>query len=206
MLGHQVTAYVHQQLRPYIRRDDVVIDATMGNGYDTSFLLSCIGSEGQVVAFDIQPVALLATEQRLRKKLGHQIDTPLIKHDWQLGNSIEGETYRLIYDSHQQMATYVTKEVGCVMFNFGYLPSADKSITTEATVSLEALKQAIDLLRPKGIISLVYYTGHPGGDLERKKLMAYLQTLDWRCYDVVINRYCNHPQEPPQVCFVYRKK
>ena len=45
----------HQFLAEVITKEDVVVDATMGNGHDTAFLAQLAG---QVYAFDIQEQAL----------------------------------------------------------------------------------------------------------------------------------------------------
>ena len=58
----------HQFLAEVITKEDVVVDATMGNGHDTAFLAQLAG---QVYAFDIQEQALVNTQERL-EKLGLQ--------------------------------------------------------------------------------------------------------------------------------------
>ena len=52
----------HQFLAEVITKEDVVVDATMGNGHDTAFLAQLAG---QVYAFDIQEQALVNTQERL---------------------------------------------------------------------------------------------------------------------------------------------
>ena len=52
----------HWMLKDIIKTNDVVVDATMGNGYDTQFLAE-LGAN--VYAFDVQEEALNATEKRL---------------------------------------------------------------------------------------------------------------------------------------------
>ena len=42
-----------------------VVDATMGNGYDTAWLCGLVGPDGRVFAFDIQPEAVARTRARL---------------------------------------------------------------------------------------------------------------------------------------------
>ena len=74
----------HQFLAEVITKEDVVVDATMGNGYDTAFLAKLAG---QVYAFDIQEQALVNTQERL-EKLG-------LQH------------VRLILDGHQHVDQYV---------------------------------------------------------------------------------------------------
>ena len=41
-------------LEKIIEKGDVVIDATMGNGYDTVCLGNLVGNTGKVYAFDVQ--------------------------------------------------------------------------------------------------------------------------------------------------------
>ena len=63
------------------------IDATMGNGHDTLLLCELAGLTGQVLAFDIQPLAHQNTQKRLQ-----EAGVP--------------ENYRLILDSHSHMEQY----------------------------------------------------------------------------------------------------
>ena len=41
-----------------ISNGDIVIDATMGNGYDTKYLAEKVGENGFVYSFDIQEEAI----------------------------------------------------------------------------------------------------------------------------------------------------
>jgi hypothetical protein len=50
-----------------------------------------------------------------------------------------------------------------VAFNLGYLPGGDKQLKTGAETTLRALKAASNVLQAGGLISVVAYTGHPGG-------------------------------------------
>ena len=63
------------------------------------------------------------------------------------------------------------------MFNFGYLPKADKNITTRADTSLTAINSAIKLLGDDGLISLLCYPGHEQGNIETKAIQQSLGTL-----------------------------
>ena len=49
-----------------IRRGDLTIDATVGNGHDTLFLVRSVGPEGRVVGFDIQRGAINETRRRMQ--------------------------------------------------------------------------------------------------------------------------------------------
>ena len=52
----------HDFLAEVVTQDDIVVDATMGNGHDTLFLAKLAK---QVYAFDIQEQALEKTQERL---------------------------------------------------------------------------------------------------------------------------------------------
>ena len=54
----------HQFLAEVITKEDVVVDATMGNGHDTAFLAQLAG---QVYAFDIQEQALVQYPRTIGK-------------------------------------------------------------------------------------------------------------------------------------------
>ena len=55
-------------LERVVQPGDAVIDATMGNGHDTVFLCSSVGSSGRVYAFDIQEQAVISTSLLLRQE------------------------------------------------------------------------------------------------------------------------------------------
>src|SRR5690606_35790686 len=94
--------------------DSTVVDATCGNGHDTLF---CCQHFKTVHAFDIQHIAIEQTKLRTSSyqniTLHHESFTNLTKID-----PIDG-----------------------VIFNLGYLPKGDESITTKAEVLLETLKK-----------------------------------------------------------------
>lgn len=50
-------------LEKVINKGDIVVDATMGNGYDTKYLAEKVGEEGFVYSFDIQETALKSTKK-----------------------------------------------------------------------------------------------------------------------------------------------
>ena len=64
------------------------------------------------------------------------------------------------------------------MFNFGYLPKADKQITTQTKTSLIAIDAAVKLLNTNGLISLMCYPGHDQGAIETQAIQHALDGLD----------------------------
>ncbi|MCB1093584.1 MAG: methyltransferase domain-containing protein, partial [Verrucomicrobiae bacterium] len=61
----RATEMAHRLLAERLRPGDLAIDATVGNGHDTVFLAEAVGQAGQVIGFDIQPIAIEATRHRL---------------------------------------------------------------------------------------------------------------------------------------------
>ena len=142
----------------HLKEGDIAVDFTMGNGHDTEFLSRTVGEFGHVYAFDIQEQALASTSDRLAKS-----DCP--------------DNCTLILDSHHNVKKYVDVPIKAGMFNLGYLPGGDKSITTMRETTMPAIEAAISLLDRDGIINVAVYPGHAEGDAEGKMICDYLATL-----------------------------
>ena len=163
----------HDFLAQVITREDIVVDATMGNGYDTLFLARLAK---QVYAFDIQEQALEKTSQRL-------LEAGL--------TNVE-----LILQGHETVDQFVT-EAKAGIFNLGYLPSADKSIITKPQTTIEALEKLCQLLVKGGRIAIMIYYGHEGGDIERNAVLDYVNQLPQQEYTATIYRTLNQINNPP---------
>ena len=161
----------------HLRPGDTAVDFTMGNGYDTVFLSKAVGESGRVFAFDIQAQALQSTSQRL-------VD--------------EGcpNNYTLIEDSHHRVKQYVEGPIKAGMFNLGWLPHGDKSITTMRETTMPALRDAIDLLDKDAILNVAIYPGHEEGDAEGRMIEEYLSTLPrWKICATKV-KIVNSPASP----------
>ena len=143
-----------ERVAQVIMPGDRAVDATMGNGWDSLFLAEKVGEEGRVFAFDVQAEALEST----RKKL---VKAGLL------------ERCELFRKGHEEMEEVVAPEVGAVMFNLGYLPYAEKTITTGRETTLQALGAAASLLRKGGILTVICYRGHPGGQEEASGVLLW---------------------------------
>ena len=69
------------------------------------------------------------------------------------------------------------------MFNLGYLPGGDRNLVTRTDSTLAALEQAVNLTAPNGILSVMCYPGHEGGDMEAAAVEQFLSRLPhhlWR--------------------------
>jgi len=142
----------------HLKEGDVAVDFTMGNGHDTEFLSKTVGESGHVYAFDVQEMALASTKKHLA-----EVSCP--------------ENYTLILDSHHNVKKYVDTKIKAGMFNLGYLPGSDKSVTTMRETTLPAIEAAIDLMDRDAIILVAVYPGHAEGEAEGKMICEYLASL-----------------------------
>jgi len=153
----------HQHIQHTLRSGDVAIDATVGNGHDTLFLAEQVSLQGRVYGFDIQQVAIMATTEKLQHN--------------QLVDCVT-----LIQASHADMAVHIPAQhhgnIKACMFNLGYLPKGDKAIITQTSSTLLALTAACSLLAPQGLITILAYSGHAGGDEETDHVEQWAEQLD----------------------------
>jgi hypothetical protein len=63
------------------------------------------------------------------------------------------------------------------MFNLGYLPGGDKHLITQTESTLVALQSAGKLLAKDGLLTIMAYPGHPGGDDEALKVAQWCSQL-----------------------------
>lgn len=161
----------HAALGESLNEGDLAIDATVGNGHDTLFLARSVGEAGTVYGFDIQEAALDTAYQRLKDE------------------GLEGRV-SLYHAGHEAMAVVLPESVRgrikAVMFNLGYLPGGDKARTTGVSTTVAALEQARELLAPGGALSVLAYTGHPGGRDEAEAVKAWAQSLSDEFYEVTV--------------------
>ena len=108
-----------------------------------------VGAAGRVLAFDVQPQAVENTNARLRE------------------NGC-GQVGRAVLDSHANLAAYAAPgSVDAAVFNLGYLPGGDHGVFTTPGVSVPAMRTALELLRPGGVMTVCVYYGGPQGMAEK---------------------------------------
>ena len=166
-----------QFILAHLREGDTAVDFTMGNGHDTEFLSKTVGKNGHVYAFDVQQQAVGSTAANLKKA-----GCP--------------ENYTLILDSHHKVKEYVQGPIRAGMFNLGYLPGSDKSVTTMRVTTMPAIEAAIDLLDHGGVLLVAVYPGHAEGDAEGKMVLDYFATLDRHVICCTLIRILNSPTSP----------
>ena len=158
----------------HIKSGDTVADFTMGNGHDTLFFSKLVGEEGRVFAFDIQQSALESTKKRLVEN-----NAP--------------ENYTLICDSHHNAKKYIDCKIKAGMFNLGYLPGGDNTLTTKRETTLAAVEAAIELLDNDAILLIAVYPGHEEGEIEGELINEMLSKLDRKQYCCARFRIINSP-------------
>ena len=164
-------------LNAHIKKGGTAVDFTMGNGHDTLFLSEAVGKEGHVYAFDIQAQAIENTEKLLRESGCPQ-------------------NWTLIHDSHANICNYIKNPVCAGVFNLGWLPGADKNITTRRESTAAAVDAALRLLDHDGVLIIAVYPGHEEGRLEGEMLAEQLSKLSRFVMCVSRLQIINSPASP----------
>ena len=183
---HSLVTEAHKTIQPYLSEQSISIDATMGNGHDTLFLAR---HSHKVYAFDIQENAINATHLRLEKN-----------------NCIDNVS--LIHAGHETMHLHINPEekADAILFNLGYLPHADTSIITQEENTITALNQAIKLLSTNGIISIISYPGHPGGNTELQAIIHWYKQLNSSHFAITIIRSMQEKTNSPRLFTIQKNK
>jgi len=166
---------------------DTVVDATMGNGHDTLFLAEQVGPEGHVYAFDIQESALVSTGSLLEE---HGVSSRVSLH----------------CVSHAKLKEYVPCPVSAVVFNLGWLPGGDHRVTTLCASTEAAVRGALDLLLPGGILTVCVYPGHEEGNREKDMLLDFFSSLSNREFNVLRQSFLNAGEGAPECLIVQKLK
>lgn len=180
--------FSHTLIKEIVIPGDTVLDATVGNGFDTIFLAQLVGPTGQVYGFDIQPQALETTRMKL--------------------NATDFEhTVVLFNQGHETLAEKLPATVllKAAIFNLGYLPKSDKQIITHPKTTLQALDALLPFIERSGRIVLVAYYGHKGGAEELEQLTKYCSRLPQEQFSVLRYQFMNQKNNPP-ILFCIEKK
>ncbi|WP_432409507.1 class I SAM-dependent methyltransferase [Wukongibacter sp. M2B1] len=183
---NRATDLAKNLIREVVSEKDIVVDATVGNGNDTLFLCDLVGAEGRVIGFDVQKLALEKTEKRLGER-----------------NLLD--RVKLINSGHENMKNYIECEVSAIMFNLGYLPGNDHSITTKYETTLKAIMEGIDILKKNGVMTVAIYPGHREGMKEKENLLDFLCTVDQRKVNVLKMEFINQVNNPPLLIAIEKK-
>lgn len=183
--------WAHRVIRERVSPGSWVVDATVGNGHDTVFLAHLVGSDGEVRGYDIQEAAIESARARLRRE------------------GIDPSCFELLCVSHETLADTLPSHwqgrIRAFMFNLGYLPGGDKSVITETRSTLRAVQSALDWLAVGGVMTVVLYPGHPGGEAEADAVRQLGASLEAAKVEVQQLRPINRSAHPPE-CWVFLKR
>jgi len=194
-LIRQTTQLALHLVRPYVTPDSAVIDATCGGGRDTLALAEM--GPARLYAFDVQEQAVRATTALLQ--------------DHGYCKSITDGAITICCVPHEEMGRVVPSgdgaaPVSVVIFNLGYLPGGDKDLTTRTDSTMTAVRAAMDLLAPDGVICLTMYSGHPEGKLEKAALLNFASQLDAGKWHTAYVSMPNQKHDPPEILLITRKR
>lgn len=176
----KILEFSHRLLEEKLTLDDISIDMTAGNGNDTLFLARV---SKYVYAFDVQSEAIKASKEKTK----------------------EFNNITFVLDSHENVKKYVSETVSGVIFNLGYLPNGDKSITTKSSSTVNAIKEVLPLLKRGGICVICLYPGHLEGKKESIEVIKMVEKLDQHEYDVLKYEFINQIHEPPFLIAIEKK-
>ncbi len=162
------------------------VDATVGNGVDLVFLSGCVGPNGRVIGFDLQPEAIERSRVRWSEA---EVQCALELHAV----------------GHERMAEFVEGEIAAAMFNLGWLPGGDKSVVTRQETTVAALELVAARLRRGGVVTVVCYPGHEGGAAEAAQVSAWAEGLEQETFSAVRYGFLNQRNAPPFLVAVERR-
>ncbi|MGX7349974.1 tRNA (mnm(5)s(2)U34)-methyltransferase [Dolosicoccus paucivorans] len=177
-------AYSHHLLNELIHRfpKGTFVDATLGKGNDTYYIAHHPKFQGHVYGFDIQSDAIALSKKKFENE--------------------DASMVTFIHDSHAKAKEYLPSTIHGGIFNLGYLPGGDESITTLPESTLESIHQLLDRLEVKGQIILVVYWGHDNGKVEKEYLLKHLSQLNQYFYQVLTYQFINQINQPPFVIVI----
>ena len=172
----------HAFLEEVVTDEQIVVDATMGNGHDTLFLARLAK---KVYAFDIQEQAIEQTTKRLAEAKLDNVE--------------------LFLTGHENVDQYV-ESIKAAIFNLGYLPSADKTVITQPHTTIQALEKLCQRLVTGGRIAIMVYYGHAGGDVERDAVLDFVSQLPQQEFTVALYKTINQINQPPFLVMIEKLK
>jgi Predicted S-adenosylmethionine-dependent methyltransferase involved in cell envelope biogenesis len=187
MALYRPVIFAHKILKEQLNHTSLVVDATVGNGFDSLFIAEILGRNGKLFGFDIQKQAIDNTQAKLQ--------------DVQCQIQLFLQGHETIF---QTLVEYCRK-IDAVVFNLGYLPYGQPEITTQTATTFSAIIQAFALLRVKGIIVIVAYRGHDTGKIEQNFLDEWLaKVADKQAYITKYEQFNTQNDAPLVYCIEKR--
>lgn len=152
--------YIRRNIEMFATPHTNIVDATCGNGNDSLYLAKMYPS-CEIIGFDIQSLAIANSEKRCK----------------------EHKNCKFIQDSHANIDKYMSSNISLAIFNLGYLPHAEKKITTEASSTIQAINKILSMLNKNGGIIITLYRG-VSNKRETEAVDSFLRTLNKDIYIV----------------------
>lgn len=169
---------IHSIIEQNFKDSNLAIDATLGNGYDTDFLKNKFK---KVYSFDIQSQATDAYSDKNESNV------------------------TVILDSHENFDKYIDEKVDCIVYNLGYLPGADKNITTKCASTLKSIELGLEMLNNEGMMFIAMYPGHSEGKNEKDLILNLAKNLPTKNFGVLYQEFINRPNNPPCLLVIEKK-
>ena len=168
--------------------NDVIIDATCGNGHDTLYLAQTCPT-ATIYALDILPIAIELTKAHLQENLPQE----------RLKN------IHLVNSCHSNFPEVIPpSSVKLIVYNLGYLPGfGNKKLTTMVKTTVNSLQKALTLIKKGGAISVSLYPGHEEGKNESDALIEMSKDLDPKHWNVCHHQWINR-QKAPSLLFIQK--
>ena len=186
----RILSFAREMIEGVLQEGDIALDGTVGNGHDALFLAQQVGKEGKVYGFDVQKAALESARTRLEEA----------------GAEAQVE---LLLAGHETLENHLPEEqkghLKAAMFNLGYLPGSDKARITHEETTLPALEATLRMLSVGGLMSVVLYPGHEGGDQEADAVLTWARQLDSANFDVLLYDFINRQNKSP-ILLIFQKK
>ncbi len=164
----RIVDFSHHTILENFKDGDTLVDMTAGNGNDTLFMEQNFPNS-KIFAFDTQLEAIKNTRTKVKNAT-------------------------VIHDTHEHISKYVD-EADLVLFNLGYLPGGDETITTNKNSTINAIKQSLNILKKNGLIIIVIYIGHIEGYQESVYVDRFCQDLN-NSFDVFQYKLMNKKDAP----------
>ena len=175
----KIVEFSHIIIKEYINNSNLsfirCLDATCGMGNDTIYLANLLKEKGHVDSYDIQEIAINTTKEKLYNLNINNVTLYHKSHEY-----IEASLYDL------------------AIFNLGYLPNTDKSITTKKETTMIAIEKLVSEIdnNPNLLIIICLYPGHAEGKIESDFIDNYAINLNSKKYLVTKYLNYNRPTSP----------
>ncbi len=177
--SHQDQAHI--MWSRFLKPGMTAIDATCGNGHDSLYLAKSIlnHGNGKLYCLDIQSTAIESTKNRVK-------------------THVSKESFHNIEFYNQSFETFPSDSKNCdfIVYNLGYLPGGDKTITTDAETTLKSIDIALNWIKEGGLISVSCYVGHSEGKRETNLLLEFLSHVCPKSYSVCSYDLVNRKNAP----------